>query len=270
MTPVNIMTLINVWLIEDDPFARDMMIAFMARDWRTKVVKSTHAYEDSLAFMVEAERQRIDCVLIDMEVTGASSSWPYLLAHELRKALPNMQIIATCTMVTDELLDGIAHGYFNGVLSKIDIHYAIASAISKNQPQCWLTTQSVWNRVKGKAVHTGHKEVSVLNYEFAPELEKEFVELVRMASIYSLASADVADELQYSSGYVRRLISMVYHKLHLDMNSVDWDLIAEYLVDDALTNRLYDLYVERPKAAQPMLAFYLLTAVQSVRNHSWV
>jgi DNA-binding NarL/FixJ family response regulator len=57
---------IHVLIVEDDPYARDMMSMLLARDWRTRVVGELHTRQQVQEFFSHLDH-RVDVVLMDTE-----------------------------------------------------------------------------------------------------------------------------------------------------------------------------------------------------------
>ena len=59
----------EVWVlvVEDDPYARDLMVMMLTRDWRTRVVAET-TDEQSVATVLQDSTKRVDIILLDTEV----------------------------------------------------------------------------------------------------------------------------------------------------------------------------------------------------------
>ena len=60
---------IQVLIIEDDPYARDLMTLLLTRDWRTRVIGEI-ANQHELRDFIEEFHPPVDVVIVDTEIPG--------------------------------------------------------------------------------------------------------------------------------------------------------------------------------------------------------
>jgi len=60
---------IRVLIIEDDPYAQDLMSLLLTRDWRTRVVAEVSNKTELEEFLDQGD-SRIDVVVVDVEIPG--------------------------------------------------------------------------------------------------------------------------------------------------------------------------------------------------------
>ena len=81
---------IRVLIVEDDPYARDLMSLLLTRDWRTRVVGEVDS-KSALKDFISQPGQNIDLVILDTEIPG-EPELPFELA-DITRNLPSPPVI---------------------------------------------------------------------------------------------------------------------------------------------------------------------------------
>lgn len=246
-----------VWIIEDDVFASAMMQSLITRDWRTAVEKITYGKDDSLAYLDDPKAETIDCVILDID-TYNNDDWPYELGAAIRKRLPNVVIIATCTgITTSQLLDAIQLD-LDGVMLKQDIKFAIAGAVCKSSRKQWLTTKTIFEKLPSLKIELPVKQTHVAEYAFdKTKLSERENFIFHLTALFSHSRKDVADELNLKYRRARKVVSRIYGLLEIDENKLNWDKLGIKLHDKSLAQQLKERNPDNET-----ISFYLLTTVK--------
>lgn len=256
---------IHVLLVEDDPYARDLMALLLTRDWRTHVVGEAEGQHSLIEFL-EYHPHPIDVVVLDTEVPGAPQL-PFILAETLRGREKKPAILYTATRPDALVMERLVQTGFGGYVLKNEILYALGSAVAKVAAgNCVLSPGTVplaarYTSCDGALVIDGRESV----HGFTPRES----ELIRLGIIFNLSIRDMADELVLSPEWVSELVSKVYKKLGL-RDMLNGELPMEnYFDDPAVLERCRKITrrTSKRKAGQEFrkgpwmatLAFHLLT-----------
>lgn len=200
---------IRVLIIEDDPYALDLMSLLLTRDWRTRVIAEV-ASKQAFAQYIDGEEPKLDVAILDTEMPGAPDL-PSELAAMTRQLPTSPAILYTCTRPCSAPLERMLSGRCGGYVLKQELRYALASAVSSVAAGYCVITPGVQALAggasfpQGTRVLDGRRQWSI----FTPR-ERE---VLRLAIIFNLAVRDMADELVLSSGWVSELVSEIYKKL---------------------------------------------------------
>lgn len=202
---------IRVALIEDDPYARDLMSLLLTRDWRTRVVGEVANRAELLDFLAQPEG-RVNVVVLDTEIPDAPDL-PFELAA-LTEDLPDPPaILFTGTQVAPRPYNYIVEHQRGGYVLKNELLYALGSAIAQIAAGHCVITPGVQTLRTQTDLPTesyvldGRRQWSA----FTPR-ERE---IIRLAMIFNLAIRDMADELVLSAGWISEIVSTIYMKLGL-------------------------------------------------------
>jgi DNA-binding NarL/FixJ family response regulator len=256
---------IQVLIIEDDPYARDLMTLLLTRDWRTRVVGEI-ANQHELRDFIEEYHPPVDVVIVDTEIPG-EPEMPFILT-EILGLLPNKPIVLyTATQPDGRILDRLVQIGFGGYVIKNELLYALGSAVAAVYRGDVVFTPSVQPLAARYAIA---REAHI--YE-GSQIENIFTrresELVRLALIFNLSIRDMADELVLSPEWVSEVVSGVYKKLGLREILAGEVPLEEYFQDPAVLERCQEITQRtqtkladgrlRKAPWMSTLAFHLLT-----------
>ncbi len=266
---------IHVLLIEDDPYARDLMSLLLNRDWRTRVVGEVGSEKDVRQIIQDTQHshQRIDAIILDTEVPE-DPEWPFRVAAIAHQFDNPPAILCTGTKPLTNTLKQVVTGHFNGYVLKREVSYAIASAITEAAKNGkWVTTPSIRllalrQRVqlpRDTIILDGTKPVA----PFTPREE----EIARLAILFNLAHRDLSDELIIRADQVSKYVSSVYDKLGLEQ-ILQGEISPEVYFQDKVVLRHFERILTRVAASKSKrktsdmatLAFHLLT-MPEIRDH---
>lgn len=200
---------IRVLIIEDDPYARDLMSLLLTRDWRTRVVGEI-VDEKDLTIFLHDELQKVDVVVVDTEIPGEPGI-PVQLA-ELTKALTTPpRVLYTGTKINRDILEEVMVGNCAGYILKQDILYALGAAVALTAKGICVVTPGILNAANRFAFPNG--TIVVDGRKLTADFSRREKELIRYGIIFNLAIRDIADELVLGAGWVSEIVSTIYKKL---------------------------------------------------------
>ncbi len=256
---------IHVLMIEDDPFARDLMGMLLTRDWRTRIVAEVGS-DDDLQRVLDVPYQRIDAIVLDTEVPG-NPEWPFQAAELTMRKNPDAKVLCTATRPEPGVLERILSGGLGGYASKKELGYSLAAAVAQvvksgrfvlTESSYRLALQVRQELPRETVVFNGNRPVANLT----PREE----EIARLAILFNHPHRDLSDELLIRADQVSKHVSSVYSKLGLD-EILAGELEPEIYIQDKLVlnhfRRILDKVSSqssrRKTADMATLAFHLLT-----------
>lgn len=254
---------IQVLLVEDNPYARDVMMMLLVRDWRTQVVGEATT-TDNLANVLESLDAPIDFFLIDTE-HPIDLLWPYKMATHAREIQPNAGILLTSTHIDANTLSHTLNEEYHGYLINAEILYGLPWAIVLAAAGHWVTTPSVVSLAKTLNLELPRNTIVLNGKHIYEHLRPREQDVSRLAVLFNLRRADVADELGIGEGQVNKHVSDIYSILGLTDILKGSDSATDYFDDRALVERFE---AAKKKAAlnnrggtreKATLAFHLLT-----------
>lgn len=256
----------RVLIIEDDPYARDLMAVLLTRDWRTRVVGEV-GREGQVGNL---SHRRVDVALLDTEIPG-DPEWPFRMADNARAGRQIPMILCTGTHADAGVLTRVLGSGFDGYIIKGEVRYALASAVMLAAKGQWVTTRGVQKLAYERRLTLPARAVVIDGKGPVAEFTQREAEIARLAVLFSFAQRDLADELQIRPDEVGKLVSRVYRKLRVQ-EILTGELQPElYFEDGAVLDYIKTILkrvarrqsragqaVKAPEMAT--LAFHLLTA----------
>jgi len=252
---------IRVLIIEDDPYARDLMSLLLTRDWRTRVVGEV-AGEGDLALFLRDEMQKVDVVILDTEIPGEPDI-PSKLAAITQKMPVPPRILYTGTLAKREILAEVLNGNCSGYILKQDILYALGAAVALVVAGSPVVTSGIQKIAGRYALPNGTLVLD--GSKLTTNFSRRENELIRLGIVFNLAIRDIADELVLGAGWVSEIVSTIYRKLgvrEILTGEVPLDL---YFTDEAVLERCKEITKRsttgklRKAPWMSTLAFHLLT-----------
>lgn len=258
---------IRVLVIEDDPYARDMMAMMLARDWRTRVVDELGSGSDrEIKELFKQPNHHIDLVIIDTE-TPVDPHWPMRAAELVLQAQPRPAILYTCTRPDPAVLARLPRTPNGGYIIKGEMQYSLASAVSLITAGNWVITPGV--RSLGEQVHIPDSALVMSGDRPAIHFTHRESDLLRLAILFNLSQRDIADELIVSTDFVSEVMGQLYDKIGLHEILAGDVSLEEYFTDETVLARARSILKRAPgspagKALRKApwmatLAFHLLT-----------
>jgi len=256
---------IRVLIVEDDPFARDLMSLLLTRDWRTRVIGEVTNKKGLVDFLAHGD-SKVDVVVLDTEIPG-EPILPFELAAIAQQMPKSPAILYTATKAVFEPLEHVLQTGCGGYVLKGELLYALASAVANVYKGYCVITPGVRGVVNDPSLPTGFRILDGRKQwsSFTPREQ----EVIRLAMIFNLAIRDMADELVLSQGWVSEVVSTIYMKLGLREILTGEAALENYFTDEAvlehcreITKRGEAVEGERKLRKAPWmstLAFHLLT-----------
>ena len=205
----------EVWVlvVEDDPYARDLMVMVLTRDWRTRVVAET-TDEQSAATLLQDCAKRVDVILLDTEIPRRTE-WR-LPATLLDKRNPAPPVLCIGTQVSEAVWVTAVQPPCCGYLLKQEVQYGLAEAVWRAAQGQWVTTPTV-RLMARQARWPAPSQVVVLDGTLHAALfTPRERHVARLALLFGLSRREIADELQFHNPEeVGNLVTRVYRKLEL-------------------------------------------------------
>ena len=256
---------IQVLIIEDDPYARDLMTLLLTRDWRTHVIGEI-ANQHQLRDFIQEYHPPVDVAILDTEIPG-EPDLPFMLTEILGRLPKKPAILYTATQPDGRVLDRLVQIGFGGYVIKDELLYALGSAIAAVARGESVITRSVkpiaarYAIAREAHVYEGNRIQDIFT--------RRESELVRLALIFNLSIRDMADELVLSPEWVSEVVSGVYKKLGLREILAGEIPLEEYFDDPAVLERCKEITQRtqtkladgrlRKAPWMSTLAFHLLT-----------
>ncbi len=259
---------IRVLIIEDDPFACDLMAMLLARDWRTRVVAELGSgAEAQIKELLKRPDHHIDLVILDTE-TPKDPHWPIHAAEIIVAAQNKPALLYTCTRPDMNLLERLPMTKKGGYLIKNEILYAIASAVCLAADGNWVITPGVREAAGEKVL--ARATVVASGDKPAIHFTRRENDLLRLGILFNLAQRDIADELIVSTDFVSEVMGQIYEKLGLHEILTGEVPLEEYFTDETVIARCKSIMKRAPGGSQEKslrkapwmatLAFHLMTA----------
>lgn len=216
--------IVNVLLVEDDFYSRNLMEMLLRRDWRTSIVDEVGSPENLYKALESLEDQnlRVDLVLIDTDIPSNQNWLPEVMNH-ISSLSEKTSILFTSTSPNMIIYPLLKQKKCAGYILKNEIRFALAWAVmfaSENKfvvtPGIHKFQQNLFYFPKNTIILNGHNKIG--NFT-----ERE-AEAARMAFLFSMERRDLADEMVISEEYSYGLVSELYEKMGLnDILSKDVD-----------------------------------------------
>lgn len=285
-------------LVEDDPYASNMMLMLLARDYRTQVVSVKDSLElftslnESDDSIPQEDQETIlkgigidkpvDVVVLNADVPG-NVDLPFQLAEKISVWPKPPKILCTSIQPNVQAIEKfMEYGCFSGYLIKSEVSYSLASAVClAAEGYCVITPEvrAVAEKEMGRKKFP--PETLILNslgMEMFEEFDETGKEILLLGLVFNLPQHDISDELVVTNGWVAKRMSQGYAHLQIpDVASGDTaidELFSNLYIDSSKLVRhfqeiLKDVarYLERRKdetkspkfREMSTLAFHLLT-----------
>jgi len=213
---------IRIAIVEDDPYARDLMALLMWRDWRTRVVAEAGRPE---AIRPVLREENPDLILL-----GADAPDRVRRLAEVLQAAPEakVQVLCVATRPDRTTLEHCLAARFEGYLCRSEIAYALVWAVSLAGTGQWVTTPSVLGLVDPFPVES----IVIKDLPGFPGLTTQEAETARLGILFNLPRRSLAHEKAKTPDTIYEYVSRAYEKLAmLDL------LDAGLTVDDFFADR---------------------------------
>jgi DNA-binding NarL/FixJ family response regulator len=228
---------IQILIIEDDPYARDLMTLLLTRDWRTRVIAEVTSIKELQAFMADYHPP-IDVVILDTEIPG-EPDLPFILTETLKQLPKDPAILYTATQPNQRVLERLVQIGFAGYVLKNELLYALGSAVAAVARGQLVITPSIQPIA---ARYSVCRDAQIVRGSRIDDLfTRRESELVRLALIFNLSIRDMADELVLSPEWVSEVVSGIYKKLGLREILAGEVSLEDYFDDPAVLERCEEI-----------------------------
>jgi len=260
---------IRVLIIEDDPYARDMMSLLLTRDWRTRVVGEIVNQTELEEFVLD-EMIKTDVVIIDTEMPG-EPGLPFKLAAITQEWTQPPVILYTGTQAKHEYLEPIVKLAQGGYILKQEILYGLGAAVALVCKGTCVITPGIFQMAGRFELPNGTMILD--SRKRTTSFTRRENELIRLGIIFNLAIRDIADELVLGAGWVSEIVSTIYRKLGLREILTGEVPLDMYFTDEMVLDHIRSI-TQRSKSDQPggklrkapwmsTLAFHMLTVPET-------
>ena len=203
---------IHVLLIEDDPYARDLMTLLLTRDWRTRVVGEVADDQDLLHFLSD-NMTPVDVVVLDTEIPW-DPEWLYMVIDKIRSQENPPLILYLGTVPNVELLKYIVNDReFGGYALKSELLYTLATGIARVANGEHIVTSGINRAALVNRIPLPEDTLILDGTKVMMDFSARESEIVRLGILLNLTHRDVADELTVTPKWVAEVVSNAYGKL---------------------------------------------------------
>ncbi len=258
---------IRTIIIEDDPYARDTMALLLRRDWRTQVVGEIGRLAD-LEEVIRDEKP--DLIVLDTE-HPQDAHWIEKVARIVLTSKTSPRILCTGTFSDVHVLTQLDQPAFCGYVLKGEIVYALAWAVVQAAQGNWVMTPSTRQTAEKIPFHPLHA-LTLTGERQIPGLTHREAEMARLAILFNLRRANLADDMNIQYSTISEYVNQVYEKLGLhDIQDGSVEPESYFSGQTQVLNHFSDSLEHiwqdgRKKKAPDMdtLAFHLLTIPEVV------
>jgi DNA-binding NarL/FixJ family response regulator len=202
---------INVLVVEEDPYSRDMITMLLTRDWRTRVAGELQSY-DLISDFLAQPMQPLDVILIGLETPG-DQDWPLRVIDDMLMLPDPPVVLYAGTNLESSIFKYLDKPTFGGFLLKSEVAYSIASAVALTyQGNCVITpgVRDIAHRqptTKPMVVVDGSHKVA--------NFSRRESEIIHLGILFNMSQRDLADELLIGTDWISETMSNIYEKLGL-------------------------------------------------------
>jgi DNA-binding NarL/FixJ family response regulator len=235
---------IRVAIIEDDPYARDLMALLMWRDWRTRVVAEVGHPEDIRRVL---EEENPNLIILDADDPDKVSRLVEAIqASPAEKG--ELKILCVTTSPDRTALERCLAAPSHGYLLRSEIAYALVWAVSLTRTGHWVTTPSILGLIDPFPI----EPVVIKDLPGFPGLTPQEAETARLGILFNLPRRSLAHEKVKTPDTIYEYISKAIDKLEMiEIFSEKWELAVD------------DFFIDRPvllKYFRPDLEYIWETA----------
>lgn len=206
----------RVLVVEDDPYARDFMAMLLIRDWRTQVEAEVATQADLQKFLEGRSRQirNLDLMLLNVE-HSQKPDWAYDLTFRARQLVPGMDVLFSSAQADPTALRKALTLGCRGYVLNSEVMYALAGVVRAAFRSAWVVSPGAWRLAHQLDLKLPSRtRILAAGRAFANMTPRER-QVARLAILFNLRHAEIADELSISAGQVAKYVSTIYGILGL-------------------------------------------------------
>ncbi|MBL7162783.1 MAG: hypothetical protein ISS57_09280 [Anaerolineales bacterium] len=204
-------TEINTVVLEDDFFSRNWMSLILARDWRTRVVADVETVEE-LRSILDSPPTRIDLIIVDTEIYR-DLKWIGTLLETIQEHAHTPKVLFTTVSPLPEITYYMGHEAVRGYLTKGEIRYSLAWAVDIAMEGDWVLTPSADDFLSFGLGELPQPRAIIQGQNNYPGLTENQANAARLAFLFSMERAELADELLISVGWSYGKVNELYEKI---------------------------------------------------------
>jgi DNA-binding NarL/FixJ family response regulator len=205
----------RVVVFEDDPYAKDLILKLLSRDWRTRVAGEFDSIsQDAFRQFLSKPANKVDTIILDTEVPK-NPKLPLDIFKVVQSLPEPPRLIFICTVPTPKYWNDVLleYDFFGGYLVKQEMLYALGSVVALAAQGYAVTTESV--ALIQPPVRADHKIAIVDGSQAIQNFTPREKEILRLGIIYNQSQRDMQDELVLSRDWISEVLSSVYEKLQI-------------------------------------------------------
>jgi hypothetical protein len=249
----------NVAILYDDPFARNGIALFLARDRRTRLLGDASDWP-TLTSQLDKKKAKTELLLIQADDSAKFSQ----ALHSIPLKLQGAGIMGIGQHVDLHILKSLLSNHGRGYVLKDEIPYSISWACGLARSGVWVTTPGPEKLANESRIDLPRPCLVMQKRQLINLWTFHRSHAARLAFLFSMERRDLADELGIQASWAYGLVSELYDDLgmkKLFSGALD---IQEYFGDDSeilrhLTQLMQSASSAGKKHDLETLAFYLLT-----------
>lgn len=255
---------IRVYVIEDDPFARNWIVLLCARDWRTRVVGESGTAGPLLSALRQPHSRPLPVDVLVIDVDGLPPGVLSGLFQQLEHSRPAVRVLLTMISPHPELQAWSRFGCVAGAVLKEEINYSLNWALDLVQRSRWVLTPGIESALIHRRAALPACATLLDGRRLIANFTAHEADVARLALIFSMERPDIADEKTITIDTSYGLVSLIYQKLGLPEILTGEIRPEQYLGDHPLMLAHFQEILaktrqSKKKSDQEALAFHLLT-----------
>lgn len=199
---------VNVVVLEDDFFSRNWMSLILSRDWRTRLVADIATLEEIQREILNPST-RIDVVIIDTEIYR-DLKWIAGLLDQIRECSGGIKVLFTTVSPLPDIAYYMKHPSVRGYLTKGQIRFSLAWAAEFAADDNWVMTQEADDFLSRNYLDLPRPRFIMEGQDYLPGLSESQATAARLAFLFSLERAELADEMLISLGWSYGKVNELY------------------------------------------------------------
>lgn len=251
---------VRVLVAEDDPYARDLMVMMLTRDWRIRVTAEVES-EEAVKAILQDFTKRVDVILLDTELPHQEEWNMPVMMNRQEKTPP---VLFTGTRFNSQILAYAIQPPCCGYILKQEVQYGLAEAVWRAAQEQWIMTPTIRREARAARLTLPARSVVVDGAVLAARFSLREREIARLSLLFGMSRREIADELQYQNpGEVGNLVSRIYRKLDLPQ-LIDGEVNPELYFQEGKILEQFKKAQEQAKNGRAVrdratLAYHLIT-----------
>ena len=220
---------LQVLIVDDDYYAREALLALVARDTRTRVWDAVGSIPEALdALATPGQRPGApDVILLDVRLAEGERAGIDGIPS-LRLAAPDARILVTSVSADDETVLAAVRAGADGYVWKNETAAGVANAIGRVAEGRFVLSRSVADGLLGTIQLVGSYATEIVpEHRDYAELTENVRKTLYLYCVAGLSAREIAEELQVSVNTVNSRIKAAYAALGASNRSEAFRRIVE-------------------------------------------